>query len=619
MRGILRHTLLFAVAFSLTILIGCVGGNNAGEGGGDDDEGVIPTTLDLTLVPVQQNDNWVLGEGPGEPHQIRNDLNTYPTRTAEGKKPLSMTYFMVFADTHQTDEESPTRLTFFDSFRLLGGLFGAAFRPQEDLEAQLLNAIVRTANRIQTDYDRDFDFAISLGDNTDNGQLNEMQQLIDVMDGEGEFSGITGYARVDSGDLDIDPKTHLDRGERNFGIQETDAEGNNIDAFNRPGYPNSNADIPTSGLVNSKGKHVPWFTAVGNHDVLNTGNFNPYSGPTFFSAIDYTGNIAYYGFIPGFARTILFWKENPGTPIFIANGFFGMDLDWSLVLGALDAIGMIPDDYTDDIDWRFDLSVLQHDTPTVPTDDGVEIAPDPNREFMSLSGLSLVVNEAGHGFADNNNDGVINGLDGGYYQTDWEQIEPDSHMPLRILVLNTTDQPLLAEGGIGPDELAWLQAELNKAVEDKVLVIIASHHMESATIQGHNELQQLLNSCPNVILHLVGHGHYNMIVAHPSPDSDPLKGYWEVETTSNAEFPQQARIAEIVDNRDGTGSIYLTLFDHWPTKNDGSDTLATLGRELAFYDSIKGQKYDGSEALGGVGTADDRNRVLKFQIPTSWL
>ena len=101
---------------------------------------------------------------------------------------------------------------------------------------------------------------------------------------------------------------------------------------------------------------------------------------------------------------------------------------------------------------------------------------------------------------------------------------------------------------------------------------------------------------------------------HPDPAGDPAFGYWEVQTPSNIEFPQQSRIIEIVDNRDGTGSIYLTLLDHWSIEGDDADILANLARDIAFQDAIRiGFWPDGT--LSGMGAVDDRNRILLFAIP----
>jgi len=175
----------------------------------------------------------------------------------------------------------------------------------------------------------------------------------------------------------------------------------------------------------------------------------------------------------------------------------------------------------------------------------------------------------------------------------------------------------MAVGGMSELQLAWLEQQLNQAVADKVLVIVASHHRAegaSSIGTGSEELLALLSACPNVILHLAGHGHANLATPRTAEGNDPLHGYWEVETTSVATFPQQARILEVVDNRDGTGSIYMTIFDHWMTEGDESDVLARLGRELAFGDELEGG-HRGDASFSGRGAERDRNVELLFQIP----
>ncbi len=583
-----------------------------------DDDWIPPTTLDLTLVPEPDDSaprGYSLVEGPGEPREERNDLGAGPTRETNGAEPLSMAYYLSMADFQLTDEESPTRLTFFDSSRLIGGVFDAAYRPHEDVSPNLVNSLVRTANRIQSGYGRDFDFAIVLGDLTDNAQRNEMALVIDLFDGNGITTGEPGWARPDSGDLDIDPETGRNRGERHFGIQEEDGDGNSINAFDRPGLPNSNADFPTVGLRRADGSNVPWLAVLGNHDVLNTGNFDPTSGLTFYSPDDYVADRSRYGYISGVASVIGYMQDNPGQPVYIDGGIFGLDLDWQTVLDMLNLLGLVPDDISADVDPRFDMDVLLNGTYEDPSDDGVLITADPGREFLGRDGSIALLHEEGHGFVDRNEDGVTNGADGGWYALDWADITGQD-MPLRFLVLDTTDAGLLSEGGIGNAQFDWIEAELDRAMADDVLLIVSSHHAEASTPNGGDRLTQLLGTCPNVILHQIGHGHENAIIAHHSQTDDPLLGYWEVQTPSTIDFPQQGRVVELVDNRDGTGSILLTLFDHWGIVGDDSDTLGETGRELAFEDAIR-KGYDGGASLGGMGGPADRNRALRFAIPPS--
>ncbi|MCZ7582793.1 MAG: hypothetical protein M5R36_05350 [Deltaproteobacteria bacterium] len=474
--------------------------------------------------------------------------------------------------------------------------------------------MVRTANRIQEDYGRSFDLAVSLGDNTDNAQANEMAIFIDILDGGGLTGAIPGWTRVDSGDLSVDDETGLNRGERDIGIQQFDADNNITNPFFRPEEPDSNADMRTSGLMTPSGGAVPWFTVVGNHDALNTGNFDPQSGLTFFSPDDYTGPYSAFGFIPGIATLVEYWRANPDQPLRLDGGIFGVDMDWRTVLSLLDGAGYIPADMSVDRDDRFDLDELLAGTPGVGADDGVTVAADEGRAFIGRGGMIELVHDTGHGFQDNNDDGEVDALDGGWFRRDWVDLVPGDDRPIRYLNLDSTQVSTLAEGGIGDDQFAWLQAELDAAVDDEVLVIVVSHHSPGSIVTGSAELVAMLNACPNVILHLVGHGHRNAITPRPAPDADPLFGYWEVQTPSSIDFPQQSRIVEIVDNRDGTGTVFVTLFDHWRLDAGDEGRLSDLGRELALDDAAK-LGYSGAGPLGGTGAAGDRNRMLVFEIP----
>ena len=90
-----------------------------------------------------------------------------------------------------------------------------------------------------------------------------------------------------------------------------------------------------------------------------------------------------------------------------------------------------------------------------------------------------------------------------------------------------------------------------------------------------------------------GHTHTNQIWGHPylakkgAPKTG--RGYWEVNTASHIDWPQQSRLLEIANNKDGTLSIFTTLVDHGAPlefSGDLTDTmqLAALGRVLAAND-----------------------------------
>jgi hypothetical protein len=92
------------------------------------------------------------------------------------------------------------------------------------------------------------------------------------------------------------------------------------------------------------------------------------------------------------------------------------------------------------------------------------------------------------------------------------------------------------------------------------------------------DLRAELQSHPNLILWLSGHRHMNTIKAFAdTTGSKPENGFWQVETASLRDFPQQFRTFEIHLNSDYTISIVTTNVD--PAVLDG--TLAAKSRNYA--------------------------------------
>ena len=88
-----------------------------------------------------------------------------------------------------------------------------------------------------------------------------------------------------------------------------------------------------------------------------------------------------------------------------------------------------------------------------------------------------------------------------------------------------------------------------------------------------------LHTYPNLILWVAGHRHLNKVTALKSPDAAHSElGFWEVETPSLREFPQQIRTFEIVRNSNNTVSIFATDVD--PAVKEGS--FAAISRSYAI-------------------------------------
>jgi hypothetical protein len=160
--------------------------------------------------------------------------------------------------------------------------------------------------------------------------------------------------------------------------------------------------------------------------------------------------------------------------------------------------------------------------------------------------------------------------------------EPRSGVPLRVLVLDDTqrdDDPCDHGRGTGHASLDkerydWLVRELERGQDDGVLMIIAAHcpiGVEPAgslvgwsefACRTEAELIAKLQTYRNLILWIAGHRHVNTITPIPSPDAGrPELGFWQVETSSLRDFPQQLRTFEIVGNSDSTISIFAANAD----------------------------------------------------------
>ena len=98
----------------------------------------------------------------------------------------------------------------------------------------------------------------------------------------------------------------------------------------------------------------------------------------------------------------------------------------------------------------------------------------------------------------------------------------------------------------------------------------------------------------NVIAHVNGHTHINRIV----PIMTDSGGYWDINTGSIIEYPQEWRQITIKDNGDGTGTITCTMGRH-----EDAESLAVA---LSDPDANPEER---------MGTPEDRNVHLLFTIP----
>jgi hypothetical protein len=131
---------------------------------------------------------------------------------------------------------------------------------------------------------------------------------------------------------------------------------------------------------------------------------------------------------------------------------------------------------------------------------------------------------------------------------------------------------------------------------------------------GGAEVASLLLRYPNTILWVNGHTHRNEVIPHARPSGAALGGgFWEVNTAAHIDWPQQSRVVEVVDNLDGTMSIFATIVDHaGPLSRSGLSTLslAAFSRELSYNDWQ--ERSDRRR-----GSVEDRNVELLLRAPFS--
>ncbi|WP_395694166.1 TIGR03767 family metallophosphoesterase [Nocardioides sp.] len=284
----------------------------------------------------------------------------------------------------------------------------------------------------------------------------------------------------------------------------------------------------------------------------------------------------------------------------------GLAMDWYTAMGNHD--GLIQGNFPANDIFR---ARAIGDVKPISGVDSRTVTADPDRRIIDRDEwvqehFNTTGTPVGHGFTQKNLDD-----DTAYYTFDRGIV--------RFIVLDTV-LPAGEQGTIDAAQLTWLKKQL--AASRKRLVVLASHHpLESfKDPKLATQVTNLLLGYDNVIAWVNGHTHDNNIWPHVRKDKRTKKvvgGFWEINTASHIDWPQQSRIIEIADNRDGTLSIFTTMVDHGGTLEwDGDLTndeqlplrLAGLSRLLGANDW---QERDDNRR----GRRVDRNVELVMKAP----
>lgn len=522
------------------------------------------TTLLSTIVPTGDGTYVSLTEGPGWPIVTRTELAAAQAGREDRRTPLASIVHLT--DVHIIDAQSPARVEFLDRYADEPTTFipfASAFRAQEVLTPHVAEAMVRKINSIERGpvTGRGFDCAVSTGDNVDNQQENETDWFFTVLDG-GPLTPDSGAPGVYEGVQVRDPNLAVPVDPHYWHPEEADP---NVDHYRRDhGFPHVPGFFAAAlAPFSATGLDVPWFSTYGNHDGLLQGN-----APE---------NPAFEAIATGPLKVI-------SPPAGASGSDFGSFGD---ALTAVAGTAAAARPVTPDAKRRF-LSPREW----------VE------RHLAPSSGPGPV----GHGYtADHAESGQL------YFSF------PISDRVLGIS-LDTVNRGGYADGSIGKAQLDWLEAQLT-AHADQYVVLFSHHGLPNLTNPVPDPalptdqrmlaaaVEAAIHRHPNVIAWVNGHSHVNRVYPRPRPGGG---GFWEINTAAHVDHPQHARIVEVVDNHDGTLSIFATLVDHaGPAATADQPTgvleLASLSRELAVNEF--------QEPADRVGQPGDRNVELLLPTP----
>ncbi|GFO55911.1 hypothetical protein GMSM_29180 [Geomonas sp. Red276] len=483
---------------------------------------------DVRLYSEFGYDAWHVGGG--QPHTV---WTTIAPDYGSAPHAARLMSFFTMSDIHISDKESPAQPLYVT--------WSAPFGPTANSSAysavllsstQVLDAAVQTINALHKK--SPFDFGISLGDAINNCQYNELRWYIDTLDGKV-----------------ITPSSGA-----HIGADQVD--------YQRP--------FQAAGLDRT----IPWYQVLGNHDQFWMG-----------SAVENDKTYAAH-----ISDTILDMGMAPDPQVAVnATGYYMGVIDGSDPFGAVIQAGpeqnfSQPPKVVADPDRR---SLA---TPTSSSRNWI-------REFFNTTSAPV-----GHGF---NLVDPAHGDDFACYS-----FVPKSDIPLKIIVLDDNcrgaGQPYYFTGSLDQVRLDWLKAELQGGQDNNQLMIIAAHIpfrtyrdlvtdpaqvasnppmmslfvpapiLGSTSVVSDASLLALLQGYPNLIMWISGHRHMNTVTPQIHP-TDPTRSFWEVETSSLRDFPQQFRTFELYRNSDNTISIVITNVD--PAVSADSPAATSRGNAIA--------------------------------------
>lgn len=474
--------------------------------------------------------------GPGVNYckiDMHSGINTVPPAWDPDPSAATLLNFFTISDIHICDKESPAQ-SFCNSYEYPYPITGGT--PSGDISSysgvilyttHVLDAAIQTINALHKK--ARFDFGIALGDACDNTQFNELRWYLDVIDGK-----------------PITPSSGAHKGAGKWSYQKP---------------------YQAAGLA----KSIKWYQVVGNHDQF-------WKGSTFWTEHLRDTVVGSSVLNMGQQTTV-----PPNLPVMLnGSGFLAGVVDGSIEYGTIINVGQV-----------------------TSTNRPKRVAADPNRRALTVNQwmnqfFNTTSKPVGHGFTREMVKGTALAACYTFY--------PKPGMPIKVIVLDDTDKMDCSPYGcLDAPRYNWLINELESGQTNDELMIICSHvpvwaygyQQDPKTfwnadsyVSDEELVLQIHENYPNVVLWLAGHIHRNVITPQPAnssaqpTDRDYGWGFWEVETPSLRDFPQEFRRFEIVVNSNReTISILVTDVD--PAVNpaplkDGSHSPAYISRSYAL-------------------------------------
>src|ERR1035437_8967116 len=464
--------------------------------------------------------SWQWGSGTNEGRNFLTPSG-YPGATNQAR----LLSFFSMSDIHITDKESPAQVPYMGWSAGFGepgpgGLNQSSYSPVMFDTTYHLDAAVRTINALHRL--TPFDFGISLGDDCNSSQYNELRWFIDVMDGQ--------YITPSSG---------------------THAGAETID-YQMP--------FQAAGLDHS----IPWYAAIGNHDQYWMGIGLP--TPKIQQALVGSNilNMSTNALACGAS-------EGSGMYVGVVDGTtpYGTVIKW----GPTNLFDTPPTvaaetnrhSLTTDNSWPSNYVNEFFNTTSFPLGHGFNRANTGSLAacytFLPLTNMPIKMIVLDDTCKSNAPDQYPT-----FYGAGWVDAARYTWLTNELQMGQNSNQLMILACHIP----ICPQADLFNTTNG------AQFYPDPAN-QTETNLIATLHRYSNLLMVMAGHRHVNVVTPFPSPDptNHPEYGFWEVETASLRDFPRQFRTWEILRNSDNSISILTTDVD--PVVEPGSPADKSRG------------------------------------------